>query len=159
MDRSLLTAILLLIHVGGAIVGFGPVFTFAVIGSRLPTAGPAGVVALLEAIIAIERRLILPVALVTQPLSGLALIFVAGFNEAFFSHIWLWVGILMYAVAFYLSIFVQIPAIEKMVHLAKAGGPPTPEFMAFGRRVQRIGPLTTVLLSLIIVLMITKPGG
>jgi uncharacterized membrane protein len=159
MDRSLLTAILLLIHVGGAIVGFGPVFTFAVIGGRLRGAGPGGTVALLEAIVAIERRLILPIAVFFQPASGLALIFVAGLNEAFLSHTWLWVGILLYAIAFYLSIFVQIPAIERMIELAKAGGPPSPAFMALAQRTQRVGPLTTILLTVIIVLMITRPGG
>jgi len=152
-------AILLLIHVGGAIVGFGPTFAFAVLGAMAAKAGPNGGVAIMESIVAIERRLVLPVAAVTQPLSGLALIFVDGLNEAFFSHTWLWVAILIYVVTFYTAIFVQIPLIEKMIGLAKAGGPPTPELMALGKRTARLGPVITAMLSLIVVLMVTKPGG
>src|SRR3982074_2072369 len=133
MDSSLVLAILLLIHVVGAIVGFGPTFTFAILGPMSAKAGPQGGLALLEAMHAIEHRLTVPVALVIQPLSGLALIFLAGYNVSFFSHYWLWIGILLYAAAFYLAILVQTPLLEKMVHIVKAG-PPTPEFMAAAKR-------------------------
>ena len=155
---SLLISILLLIHVGGAIIGFGPSFTFALLGPMAAKAGPNGGVTLLEAMVAIEKRLILPVAMVTQPLSGLALIFVAGYSTAFFSHTWLWVALLLYAAGFYLAILVQTPRIEKMIHLAKAG-PPTPEFGALGKNTAQLGPVITVILTAIIVLMVTKPGG
>src|SRR5258708_1912789 len=158
MDTSLLIAILLLIHVGGAIVGFGPVFTFAVLGPLSAKAGPQGGLALLQGMEAIEKRLVVPVAVFVQPLSGLALIFVAGYNTSFFSHYWLWGGILVYAIAFYLAIFGQNPRIARMIELAKAG-PPTPEFIATAKKVQQLGPIVTVLLVVVIVLMITKPGG
>jgi uncharacterized membrane protein len=148
---------LLLIHVAGAIVGFGPVFTFSLLGPMAGRAGPNGVY-FLEAILAIEKRLVIPVAVVTQPLSGLALIFVGGFASDFFRHYWLVVGITFYLVAFYLAIFQQAPAIERMVHLAKSG-PPTPEFMALAKKTQRLGPITTVLLVGVIFLMVVKPGS
>jgi uncharacterized membrane protein len=121
-------------------------------------AGPQGGLALLEAMEAIEKKLTVPVAIFIQPLSGLALIFVAGYGEGFFSHYWLWIGILVYAAAFYLAIFGQNKRLARMVELAKAG-PPTPEFIATAKRVSQTGPIITVLLVVVIVLMVAKPGG
>lgn len=158
MDTGVLIAILLLIHVGGAIIGFGPTFTFAILGPMAGTAGPQGGLALLEAMHAIEKKLVVPVAMVTQPLSGLALIFVAGYSNAFLSHYWLWIGIILYAIAFYLAIFGQNKRLARLIELAKAG-PPTAEFIAIAKRVGQMGPVITVLLVTIIVLMVTKPGG
>jgi uncharacterized membrane protein len=158
VDTGVVIAILLLIHVAGAIIGFGPTFTFAILGPMSAKAGPQGGVALLEAMHAIEKRLTVPVAILVQPLSGLALIFVAGYSAAFFSHYWLWVSILLYAVAFYLAIFGQNKRLERMIELAKAG-PPTPEFTATAKRLSQMGPIITLLLVVIIVLMVTKPGG
>ena len=158
MDTGLIIAILLLIHVAGAIIGFGPTFTFAVLGPMSGKAGPQGGLALLEGMEAIEKKLVVPVAMVFQPLSGLALIFVAGYSASFFSHYWLWIGILLYAIAFYLAIFGQNKRLARMIELAKAG-PPTPEFMALAKKLSQMGPIITVLLVVIIVLMVTKPGG
>ena len=158
MDTTLLIAILLLIHVAGAIIGFGPVFTFAVLGPMGGKAGPQGGLALLEGMEAIEKKLVLPIAIVVQPLSGLALIFVSGYSAGFFSHYWLWIGISLYGIAFYLAVFGQRTRIERMIELAKAG-PPTPEFTAMAKKVAQTGPIITVLLVVIIVLMVTKPGG
>lgn len=107
---------------------------------------------------AIEKKLIVPVAIFAQPLSGLALIFVAGYNVSFFSHYWLWIGIILYAIAFYLSIFGQNKRLAPMVQLAKAGQP-TPEFIATAKKVAQMGPIVTMLLVVMIVLMVAKPGG
>jgi biopolymer transport protein ExbD len=45
-----------------------------------------------------------------------------------------------------------------MIEIAKAG-PPTPEFVATAKRVAQIGPVITVLLVVVIILMVTKPGA
>lgn len=158
MDTGVLIAILLLIHVGGAIIGFGPTFTFAILGPLAGRAGPQGGLALLEGMEAIEKKLVVPVAVVSQPLSGLALIFVGAYNENFLGHYWLWIGIAIYAIAFYLAIFVQNKRLARMIELAKAG-PPTPEFIATAKKVAATGPVITVLLVVIIILMVAKPGG
>jgi uncharacterized membrane protein len=158
VDTGLLIAILLLIHVAGAIVGFGPTFTFAILGPMSAKAGPQGGMALMEAMEAIEKRLILPVAIVVQPLSGLALIFLSGYNVNFFSHYWLWIGVALYAVAFYLAVIGQNKRLARMIEIAKAG-PPTPEFTATAKTLARTGPVITLILVVIIILMVTKPGG
>lgn len=158
MDTGLLIAILLLIHVAGAIIGFGPTFAFAIMGPMAGTSGPQGGLALLEAMEAIEKKLVVPVAMVFQPLSGLALIFVSGYSASFLSHYWLWIGILLYVIAFYLAIIGQNRRLARLIELAKAG-PPTPEFIATAKKVGQIGPVITVLLVVIIILMVTKPGA
>ena len=147
--------IVLLVHVFGAIAGFGPVYAYGILGPMAGRAGPNGI-HYLEAVIAIEKRLTIPFAYI-QPISGVTLIFLAGLNTDFLQHYWLWTAIILYAFAFYLALFRQTPAIERMIALAKAG-PPTPEFMSLARLVQRVGPITTVLLTLVIILMVTKPG-
>jgi uncharacterized membrane protein len=158
VDTSLLLVIVLVIHVFGAVFGFGPSVAYAVLGPAAGKASPQGGIAIMEAMIAIEKRLILPFAVAIQPLSGLALIFLAGYNVNFFGHYWLWIAILLYASAFYLAILVQTPLLEKMVHIVKAG-PPTPEFMAAAKRTQQLGPVITILLALIVILMVAKPGA
>jgi len=158
MDTGLLFVLVLTIHVVGAIFGFGPSVAFAILGPMAGKAGPNGGVAIMETIIAIEKKIIFPVAVAVQPLSGLALIFLAGYNTSFFSHYWLWIAILVYAFTFYLATFVQIPLIEKLIHLAKAG-PPTPEFRAIAKKTQRYGPILTLDLLVIVILMVAKPGG
>jgi uncharacterized membrane protein len=157
VDTTVLIAILLLIHVAGAIIGFGPTFTFAILGPMAGRSGAHGIV-LLEAMEAIEKRLTTPVALFFQPASGVAMIFVAGFNNAFFSHYWLWSAIIIYVVAIYLSFMGQNPRLAKMIAIAKAG-PPTPEFLKLAQANARGGQILTVLLVVIIILMVTKPGG
>jgi len=158
MDTSLLLTIVLVIHVIGAVFGFGPAVAYAILGPAAGKAGPNGGVAIMEAMVAIEKRLIVPWAMVLQPLSGLALIFLAGYNVNFFSHYWLWVALILYAAAFYTAIMVQTPLIEKMIKLAKAG-PPTPEFMAAAKRTQQLGPVILLLLAGIVILMVAKPGA
>jgi hypothetical protein len=154
-----LIAILLLIHVGGAIVGFGAIYTFPIIGPIAAKYPGQGTVAILEAVARIERGLLKPFLFI-QPISGAFLVAAMGLDKGFFGHYWLWISIVLYAVAFGIGLFVQVPLVERLPKLAaELKGPPTPEFMALVKRTQRVGPILTLLLSIIIVLMITKPGG
>ncbi|HEY8829897.1 MAG TPA: DUF2269 family protein, partial [Candidatus Limnocylindria bacterium] len=134
------------------------VYTFAILGPMAKKPGPAGV-AILEAMAALEKHLLRPFLFI-QPVSGVLLIFATGLNLAFFSHYWLWVAILLYAVAFSIGLFIQIPLVERLPMLAAdLKGPPGPEFLALVKRSQTVGPVLTVILSVIIILMVTKPGA
>ena len=151
--------ILLLVHIGGAIIGFGPTFGYAVSGpltARLEGPAAGGV---LQSMVAIEKRLVTPVAVVTQPLSGVLLTFESGRNNDFFSYEWLWISILLYVTAFYLAAFVQTPALEKMIDLGHRGETDSSAFGALAKRTATIGPILIVLLVVIIVLMVVKPGN
>ena len=150
---------LLLVHILGALIGFGPTYGFAVLGPLSgKLEGPQSLGAL-KGIVAIERKLVMPVATVTQPLSGALLIFESGRNENFFSHEWLWIAILIYIATYYSAVFHQTPAVERIIELAESGQAGSDEFMAAVKKTQKLGPLITLALTTIVFLMITKPGG
>jgi uncharacterized membrane protein len=151
--------ILRLVHILSAIAGFGPTFAFAVLGPMAAKKqGPEGIT-IMENMVAIEKKLVVPAAVVVQPVSGVLLIFERNWNEDFFSHTWLWVALLLYATALYLALGQQTPTSEKMIDMAKEGKAQTPEFGALASKVSKIGPVLTLLLVAIIVLMVLRPGG
>jgi uncharacterized membrane protein len=151
--------LLLLIHIAGAIVGFGPTFGFGVLGPLAgKLEGPVGLGAL-KGIVAIEKKLVYPFAFVVQPLTGVLLIFESGRNENFFSHQWLWIGIILYVITFYTAVFVQTPAIERMIELAESGNAGNDEFQALVKKTKTFGPIMGILLLTIIFLMVAKPGS
>lgn len=151
--------LLLLLHIGGAIVGFGPTFSFALLGPMASERPGPGGLALMEAMVAIERKLVIPVAAVIQPLTGILLIFQSGRNEDFFSYEWLWIAILIYIITFYVAVFVQTPRIEKMIEMAKGSEGGTPAFEAVAKPVAPTGAMITLALVVIIILMVVKPGN
>ncbi|HVF12214.1 MAG TPA: hypothetical protein VNA87_03925, partial [Actinomycetota bacterium] len=67
--------IVLLIHIAGAIIGIGPTFAFGVMGALSGKVGGSQALGIVEAMVQIERKLVTPVATVTQPVSGVLLIF------------------------------------------------------------------------------------
>lgn len=151
--------LMLLLHIAGAIIGFGPTYGFAVLGplgGKLE--GPQGLGAL-KGIVAIERKLVIPVATVIQPVTGAVMIFLTDRNENFFSHEWLWISILIYIALYYTAVFRQTPAIEKVIHLAESGQAGSEEFLATVKKTQKLGPIIALGLTIIVFLMITKPGS
>lgn len=150
---------LLLIHVLGAIIGFGPTYAFAVLGPLSGKLEGPQSLGVLKAMMAIEKRLVFPTATVVQPLTGVLLIWESGRNENFFSNEWLWIALLIYVVIYYLAIFQQNPTVDKIVELAESGEAGTPQFMQLVAKTKKIGPILTIGLTIIVFLMITKPGA
>ena len=161
----------LFLHVMGAIVTFGPSFAFPFIASQAQKSPQHGHFAAVVSEI-IERRLILPGAIV-QGITGVALILTAGRDLTAPANRWLIGGIVLYLIAIGYAAFVQAPAAEKMVRLTEGGPPagapagpppagapagPPPEIMATGLQLQRGGQILAVLLTLIVILMVVKPG-
>ena len=151
--------LLLLIHIAGAIVGFGPTFTFALLGPLAGKRPGPGGFALMEGMMAISRKLVTPVAAFFQPVSGILLILEAKWSQNFFSHEWLWISILIFAATFYIAVFVNTPLLAKMISLAKEGKADSPEFGVIANRNKILGPITTLMVIAIIFLMILKPGS
>lgn len=150
--------LLLLLHIGSAIVGFGATFSFAVLGPLAKNTGGPQALGMMKGIVAIEKRLTKP-AIVIQPLTGVLLIFKEGWDSDFFGHYWLWIAILIFAVAVYLSQARQVPTTKKMIELAEAGKADSPEFAALGKVAGTLGPILSLMLLAIIYLMVVKPGG
>lgn len=154
--------ILLVIHVMGAIIGLGPTFAFAIIGPAIgKQENPAASLALMKVMEKIERGLVIPILLIFQLGSGALLIFNRGLNHDFFSgrRAWLVAGIGIYLAAMVISMFIDVPAMGKLIHKAEHGEAGDPEFGRLVKLTQSLGPVLTVLAIAIMVLMIWKPGS
>lgn len=150
---------LIVIHVLSAVVGIGATFTFGVIGAVQSKIEGPGALALLEANEAIENRLVRPFALVLLPLTGALMIFARGWRNDFWSHSWLWIAIILYIVGAGLATGVLAPGVKKLIMLGTEGKAGTPEFTKLVGVQRRLGPVTSVLAVVIVVLMVWKPGG
>lgn len=151
--------ILLLIHMAGAIIGFGPSYAFAVLGPLSGKLEGPQSVGVLKGMVAVARKLIIPVAAVVQPVTGVLLIFESGRNEGFFEHEWLWISILLYVIVFYTAVFVQTPTVQKIIEIAESGGAGSEEFQGLVGKTKKLGPVISLALTTIVFLMITKPGS
>jgi hypothetical protein len=87
------------------------------------------------------------------------LIFESGRNENFFSQEWLWISILIYAVLFALALFLDRPAQSQLLQMVRSGDIDNPRYAGLRGRQDRLGMLLGVMVVVIIVLMITKPGA
>jgi hypothetical protein len=157
---------LLLLHVGGAIIAFGPTFTFPIIGS-MSGAEPMHANFALRLNERIEERLVLPLALF-QAVTGVGLIWVVGLDV--FVHLWLLLAIVLYVAALVIVFTNQLPVTRKLVEATSAPPPappagapapsgPPPHIAALIQRVQMGGIATTILLVLIIILMVLGANG
>jgi hypothetical protein len=156
----------LLLHVAGAIIGFGPAFVFPLIGgmgAREPQHANFAV-RLSEAI---SHRHVTPLA-VLQGLSGIGLIWSIQINLLAPEYRWLLAGIALYLFALGYSTGVQRPAILRLIDLS--GGPtgapppqgvpagPPPGLAEAAAAVRRNGKILTATLLAIFFLMVIKPG-
>jgi len=153
--------ILIVLHIGGAIMGIGPSFAFGVLGPMAGKADDATKLTLMRAMTAIDSRLVTPVALVTQPLTGALLIFQRKLNHDFFSgrRVWLIVAIVLYVIIIYMSYIVSRPRVRRMIALLEAGEGQGAEFRRLEATSKVLGPIFGVLTTAIVVLMIWKPGS
>ena len=152
---------LLLLHVLGAVVAFGPTFSFSLIGA-MAGREPQHANFATRITHAITDRLVIPVA-VTMAITGVAMILVAGINLAAAQYRWLGVAIVLYVVVLSYGVLVQRRTVERLIELtsappaAGASGPP-PEVPLVVRRVQLGGMFMGAGIVLILFLMVVKPG-
>jgi hypothetical protein len=153
--------LLLLLHVAGAIVAFGPTFTFPFLGA-LAGAEPQHTNFALRFQTRIVRTLVEPLAIL-QAITGVLLIWRVGFNV--FATYWLLIGIALYLVALYISFFIAAPTLRALVAATSspppappAGSPapagPPPHIAALVNRGRQAGMAMTGLLVVIIILMV-----
>ena len=159
-------------HVLGAIIAFGPTFSFPIIGAMADKEREHGNFAT-----RVSERLtnvqVVPLA-IFQGITGAALIVLG--NIDVMARYWLITAIAIYLVALGYAILVQRPTVAKVIELtrggpptghtgaagtpgaggAPAGGPP-PELPALIRRVQLGGTMLTLMIVAIVFLMVVKP--
>src|SRR3954467_4031238 len=158
--------IFLLLHIGGAIVAFGPTFILPIIGGmggKEPTHSHFA----LRVSERIEKGVIFPLAMV-QIVTGIGLIWFAPVDIT--KALWLDVAIILYVIALGIAYLNQLPPTAKLIEATKnppppppAGTPapsgPPPHIAAMIRRVQVGGMALTVLLVTITILMVLGREG
>lgn len=150
--------ILLLVHIGGAIIGIGPTYAFGILGKSASQGGP-GAVAILEAMVKVNKFLVTPVAAFTQPLSGVLLIFESGYNKVFWDQEWLYTSIILLAAILFIAFVIDNPIVAKVIAMMKAGEAGTPAFEALVKKTSTNGMIMGMLGTLIIFMMVWKPGA
>lgn len=160
----------LVLHILGAIIAFGPVFTFPLVGA-LVQKEPQHISFALKLQERIASRIVLPVAL-TMAVSGIGLILSVGIDLPKTPYLLVAIG--LYVIAMLIALFVLLPTGAKLVRMvehrdgsvavagagpgAQVGGPP-PAVLALIQRSKAFGATNTLLIVVIAVLMVVKPGG
>jgi uncharacterized membrane protein len=153
-------------HILGAIIAFGPTFSFPIIG-RLGAMEREHANFATRVSLRLAEVQLLPLAIL-QGITGAALIIVG--NIDVLAKGWLLVAIVLYLVAIGYGLFVQTPTVRKVVAMTSggppAGGPPAgapagppPELLRLIRRVQLGGLFLMALIVTIVFLMVVKPGA
>jgi len=160
MDLSGLFPYLLFLHVLGAIVAFGPTFTFPFIGAMGGGEPQHGNFAI-RVSETLAHRLVYPIG-ITLPITGFAMILVRGIDLSSRAYWWLGLSIVLFAIAYGYSFFIQGKIVARVIEITSAPPPPgasgpPPELAALVSRIQRGGMGMTVLLLAIIFLMVVKP--
>ena len=149
---------LLLLHVFGAIVAFGPVYAFPIIGAMGGKEPQHANFATRVTETIVEQR-VLPLA-IFQGITGVALILVTGIN--LLATRWLLIGIVLYLIVLGYNVFIGTPTVKKIIEMTStppppgASGPP-PELLAAIQKVQRGGMFSGLMIVLIVIVMVIKP--
>jgi uncharacterized membrane protein len=152
-------AIFLFLHVMGAIIAFGPTFSYFPVVGPMVAKEPQHANFVARVGEQITKTRVIPLA-IFQGITGLVLIYLTGFNP--FSQLWLGLGIVLYVIALTYALVVQVPAGRRIAELTAtppppgASGPP-PELMAAVKTAQRGGMFLGIMILLIVILMVTKP--
>jgi uncharacterized membrane protein len=152
----------LFVHILAAVIAFGPLFVFPIIGT-LAAQAPQNMRFALELDHRISTRLVIPLGL-TMLISGSGLIWTT--NIDFFRTTYLIVAVALYLVALTISLMVLVPITKRSLRIAEhmpaapiAGDSLPPQIQELVRRTQMFGGLEMVLFLVIMFLMIIQPGG
>jgi hypothetical protein len=151
----------LLLHVLGAVIAFGPTFSYSIIGA-MGGKEPQHANFATRITHTVSDRLTIPVAL-TMPVTGALMILAAGIDLTSPRYRWLDAGIVLYLVVLAYAVVVQRRAVERVIDMTSAPPPPgatgpSPDLMAAIKRVQRGGMGLGLGIVVIIFLMVVKPG-
>lgn len=141
------------IHVLAAITAVGSNLTYAVwnIRSRME---PAHLGFALKGIKFLDDRIANPAYGVVL-LTGLAMVI----GGPGFAHAWIIVALVLFALLVAVAVAFYSPALRDQIKLAVAGDTSSVKFLALERRAQVVGIGTLVIVLLILVLMVFKPGS
>jgi uncharacterized membrane protein len=158
VDLKFLFPWVLFIHVLGAIIAFGPTFSFAIIGA-MGGAEPQHANFATRVSKRIGERLVEPLA-IFQGITGVLLIVISG--RDLFASQWLLLAIVLYLIALYFSLFIQGRWVRRIIDMTTAPPPPgasgpPPALVELVTKVQRGGMFLGVAIVVIVFLMVLKP--
>ncbi|MCB1270114.1 MAG: DUF2269 family protein [Microthrixaceae bacterium] len=157
--------LVLLLHILCAIVGFGGVMLNGVYASRARRLPPEQALGASEANTFVSLR-VAEVFIYLVPVWGFGLI---GLSDGAieFSELWVWLSIVIYAIAISASLFALQPRVRVMLDLERemlAAGPPAAgpppqagQLEAMGKQVGAISGVLHLSVVVLLVLMIWKP--
>jgi hypothetical protein len=151
----------LFLHIGGAIIAFGPNFALPLMGA-MSAKEPQHANFAARASGVISQRRIVPFAL-SMAVTGGLLIWATGRNLTSTTNLWLDVAIVIYVIAVGYALMVQGPAGRRLVELTSkppepgASGPPA-ELMATARQLRQGSLILMGAVTIIVALMVFKPG-
>ena len=155
---SLALAVFLFLHVMGAIIAFGPVFTFPIIGA-MGGKEPQHANFATRVSAAVTDRLVEPLAIL-QGITGILLILIGKID--LFKSLWLLVGIVLYVTALTFALTTQRQTVRRIIEMTStppppgASGPP-PALQEAVKRVQRGGAFLGIMVVVIVFLMVVRP--
>ncbi|MEX2588008.1 MAG: DUF2269 family protein [Actinomycetota bacterium] len=147
-----------MLHVVGAVAGLGPVFGFTITGPMASRVGGEPALGIMQSMLKIARGIILPMA-VLQGVTGVALINLGGWDVNFGSHEWLLISIVLYLAMLAVAFFIQLPTLSNLVGMAKGGSQSSADFGALQKKAAGAGSLLVLLVVVLTVLMVLKPGS
>jgi hypothetical protein len=156
---------LFLLHIVSVVYGIGTVVLNGLYAQQAQSRpGPSGR-AIIEANFFVTN--VAEYVIYTVPVWGILLV-LASHDNFKFSQTWVWLALLLYIAAIGISHAVMFPGVKRIIALQKeteqqqpsAGGAPpqVAEMQAVGRRVATGGMVLNLLVVVILVLMIWKPG-
>jgi len=148
-----LYALLKLVHIGAAIVAVGANVTYAF---WLALAGQdrAKLLFAMSGIRRLDSRVANP-AYIALAATGVPLVIVGNWS---FVTTWIWVSIVLYLAAAFIGITLYTPAIRAQLREAEED-PSSDNYAAAARRSNALGLTTLVIVSVIVGLMVLKPGS
>lgn len=164
----------LLLHVLAAIVGLGGVTLNALYGAQAAKRRGVGATAISEANYAVSVGVAEKI-IYSIPVFGILLVLLS--DDAWsFGDTWVWLSLVLFGVALVISHSVLIPGHRQLNEALRAlesvsatgpaatgaaGGPPpqVAQIEAITKRMAAVGPVLHVLLVVLLVLMIWKPGA
>lgn len=150
-------SVLVAFHVIFVVAMLGVTFLFPFIGIRSRST-PQHAPFALGLVEFAQRRIVFPGAALVL-LTGLYAVDAGGFS---WSDGWIVASLALFIAIISISAFVTYPAVKVALaevekNVAAGGGPPSPEFLAAGKKIRTLGPVLSVMMLTIVFLMETKP--
>lgn len=158
--------VVLVLHILCAIIGFGAVFLNALYGRQAAEIKGTEGLAITRANFTVSR--VGEIFIIAVFVLGVVLVLI-GDNVFDFGQTWIWLSMLLFIIALGLSQGIMTPSVKKIISLQEelvsgpppTGGPPpqAAEIERYGKRLAAVGPILNIILVVILVLMVFKPGG